>query len=280
MIGGVGFFSIDSQVTEGTKEEKIESLSDFAVLCRTSRQMPAIEKALNDHNIPYQKIGEDLFLRQEPVKSVLDVWRIMLNPGNTFLKSRLLKQPAISEKRLLQLSEMTEGKNLVIKLKFIIDNWFQNHFKDNEIMVTMLMDIAKLYEGNEGAFLHHVLLGSGIDTWKPKTEAVNLMTLHASKGLEFSCVFITGCEENLIPYSLYEKKPADPEEERRLLYVGMTRAKAFLFLTSARRRFLMGREYLQKRSRFLDEIEKELIETEVPQIKNKGKKDKDQLELF
>jgi superfamily I DNA/RNA helicase len=175
---------------------------------------------------------------------------------------------------------MTEGKNLANKLKFIIDNCFQNHFKDNEIILSMLMDTAKLYEGNEEAFLNHVLLGSGIDTWKPKTEAVSLMTLHASKGLEFSCVFITGCEENLIPYSLSEKKPADPEEERRLLYVGMTRAKAFLFLTSARRRFLMGREYLQKRSRFLDEIEKELIETEVPQIKNKGKKDKDQLELF
>jgi superfamily I DNA/RNA helicase len=280
MIGGVGFFSIDSQVANGTKEEEIESLSDFVVLCRISRQMTPIEKALNDHNIPYQKISEDSILKQEPVKSVLDIYRIMSNPGNTFLKSRLLKQLTISEKRLLQLNEMTEGKNLASKLEFIINNCFQNHFKENEIMVTMLMDIAKQYEGNEEAFLQHILLGVGIDTWKPEIEAVSLMTLHASKGLEFNCVFITGCEENLIPYSLSEKKPADPEEERRLLYVGMTRAKNYLFLTSAQRRFLMGREYLQKRSHFLDEIEKELIETEVPQIKNKGKKDKEQLELF
>jgi DNA helicase-2/ATP-dependent DNA helicase PcrA len=144
----------------------------------------------------------------------------------------------------------------------------------------MLMDIAAQYKGKEEEFLEHILIGTGIDSWKPEIEAVNLLTLHASKGLEFSCVFIAGCEENLIPYSLSEKRPADPEEERRLLYVGMTRAMNYLFLTSAQRRFLIGREFIQKRSHFLDEIEKELIEAEIPQIKIKEKKDKDQLELF
>ena len=280
MIGGMGFFSIDSRVAEGAKYEGIESLSDFVVLCRISRQMPPIEKALNDHNIPYQKIGEDSILKQEPVKSVLDVYRIMSNPGNTFLKSRLMKQQTISEKSLMLLKEINNGKDLIGKLEYIINNYFQNQFKEHEIMVILLLDIAEQYKGNEEEFLEHILLGTGIDTWKPKIEAVSLMTLHASKGLEFNCVFIAGCEENLIPYSLSEKKPADPEEERRLLYVGMTRAKNYLFLTSTQRRFLMGKEYSQKRSHFLDEIEKELIEIEVPQIKIKKKKDKDQLELF
>jgi DNA helicase-2/ATP-dependent DNA helicase PcrA len=74
-----------------------------------------------------------------------------------------------------------------------------------------------------------------------KNRSCKSMTLHSSKGLEFSCVFITGCEENLIPISLYEKKTADPEEERRLLYVGMTRAKNYLFLTNARQRLLWAR---------------------------------------
>jgi superfamily I DNA/RNA helicase len=106
------------------------------------------------------------------------------------------------------------------------------------------------------------------------------MTLHASKGLEFNCVFITGCEENLLPYSLFEKSRADPDEERRLLYVGMTRARNYLFLTCARRRFLMGREYFQKRSFFLDQIEKELIEMQDQKIKKTGKKDEEQLNLF
>jgi DNA helicase-2/ATP-dependent DNA helicase PcrA len=280
MIGGMGFFSIDSQVAEGTKDEGIESLSDFAVLCRISRQMPPIEKALKDHNIPYQKIGEDSILKQEPVKTVMDVYRVASNPRNTFLKSRLLKQKIISEKGLLQLMEMIVDKNLVEKLEFIFNNYFLNHFDEQKFIVKMLLDIAEQYEGNEEDFLQHILLGTGIDSWKPKIEAVNLMTLHASKGLEFNCVFITGCEENLIPYSLFEKQHTDPEEERRLLYVGMTRAKNYLFLTTAQRRFLMGMEYFQKRSHFLDEIEKELIETEIPQMKIKEKKDRDQLKLF
>jgi len=280
MIGGMGFFSIDSQIAEGTGYEKIESLSDFVILCRISRQMPVLEKALNDHNIPYQKIDEDSFLKKEPVKSVLDIYRMISNPENYFLKSRLLKQLNISEARLQQVKKTCEGKALKNKLESIISLCFQNQFKENELIHTMLAEIAELYDGDEEAFLQHILLGTEIDSWKPKTEAANLMTLHASKGLEFSCVFITGCEENLIPYSMSEKKPADPEEERRLLYVGMTRAKNYLFLTSARHRFLMGRELFQRRSPFLDEIEKELIETEIPQIRIKEKKDRDQLELF
>ncbi|MCJ7448255.1 MAG: UvrD-helicase domain-containing protein [Bacteroidales bacterium] len=280
MIGGMGFFSIDSQVAEGTKDEGIESLSDFAVLCRISRQMPPIEKALRDHNIPYQKIGEDSILKQEPVKTILDVYRFTSNPGNTFLKSRLVKQKIISEKGLMQLVEMIADKNLVEKLEFIVSNYFRNHIEEHKFMITFLIDIAEQYESNEEDFLQHILLGTGIDSWKPKVEAVNLMTIHASKGLEFNCVFITGCEENLMPYSLFEEQHADPEEERRLLYVGMTRAKNYLFLTSAQQRFLMGREYFQKRSHFLEEIEKELIETEVPQTKIKEKKDREQLKLF
>lgn len=280
LIGGMGFFSIDSDVAGGNPDAEIKSLSDFAVLCRIGRQMPCLEKAFHDHNIPYQKIGEDSFLKQEPVKQVLDVCRAIRNPGNAFLKTRLAKQHNISEKRLQQIPEMTRGKDLPGKLEFIISNFFKNHFKENEYIQTMLMDVAEQYKNNEEGFLEHSLSGTAIDTWKPGTEAVNLMTIHASKGLEFSCVFITGCEENLIPYSLSQKNPADPEEERRLLYVGMTRAKNYLFLTHARRRFLMGMEFFQKRSHFLDEIEKELIETEVAQIKTKDKTDSNQLELF
>jgi superfamily I DNA/RNA helicase len=69
-----------------------------------------------------------------------------------------------------------------------------------------------------------------------------------------------GCEDGLLPYSLFQGQSSDVEEERRLLYVGMTRAKKFLFLCHADRRFLMGREYRLKRSMFLDRIERKLIE--------------------
>lgn len=280
MLGGMGFFSIDSRVAEGDKYENIESLSDFVILCRISRQMPVIEKALNDHNIPYQKIGEESALKQEPIKSVLDIYRIISNPDNTVLKSRLQKQLKISDTRLQQLINVCEGKPLKNKLESIISICFHDQHKENELIHTMLGEIIEQFNGDEDGLLQTILLGAGIDTWKPKTEAVNLMTLHASKGLEFSCVFITGCEENLIPYTLYEKRPADPEEERRLLYVGMTRAKNYLFITHARKRFLIGKELIQTKSHFIDEIEKELIEAESAQIRTKEVKDKDQLELF
>jgi len=194
--------------------------------------------------------------------------------------SRLLKKRVITENSLRQMIESIEGKDPAGKIEVIIKNHFQNHLNKNIAAFSLLMDIAVQYKHNEEEFLLHILTGTGIDTWKPKVEAVNLMTLHASKGLEFNCVFITGCEENLLPYSLFENKPSDPEEERRLLYVGMTRAKNYLFLTSARRRFLMGVEYTPKRSYFLDQIEKELVESDVQQIKTKEKRDRDQLELF
>ncbi len=280
MIGGVGFFSIDSQVARGDQEEEIESLSDFAILCRISTQMPVLEKALKDHNIPYHKIADDPVFKQEPVKSVLDVYRFSLNPKNTVLRSRLLKNRIIAMNELQLLNEMIRDKDLACKLEYIINHYFENQFKDNELLVNLLLETARKYEKNEKDFLQNILLGTGVDTWKPAIEAVNLMTLHASKGLEFNCVFITGCEENLMPYSLFENKHADPEEERRLLYVGMTRAKNYLFLTNARRRFLMGRDYSPRRSYFLDQIENELVETEVAYIKPKGNKDREQLELF
>jgi len=280
MIGGMGFFSIDSQVAEGYKEQGIESLSDFAVLCRIGKQMPVIEKAFKDHNIPYQKVGEDPFFKQKQVRAVLDVYRFATNPENDLLKTRILKQQGMTEYKLMQIIENLSGKTITRKLEHIINDYFQDDLEKHKFMFDRLIELAEPYEGQEENFLQQILLGTGIDTWKPKAEAVNLMTLHASKGLEFNCVFISGCEDNLIPYSLFGKNPVDPNEERRLLYVGMTRATCYLFLTYARRRFLMGKEYHQNRSHFIDQIEKEIIEIEEQIIKRKDKTDDEQLALF
>ena len=100
------------------------------------------------------------------------------------------------------------------------------------------------------------------------------------QGLEFKCVFIVGCEDGIIPYSLFENMKADADEERRLLYVGMTRAKKYLFLTHADKRMLYGRELNLSKSPFLDKIEKDLAEFEKAENKKKDKKDYNQLDLF
>jgi len=122
-------------------------------------------------------------------------------------------------------------------------------------------------------------LGSGADTYSKSAEQVALMTLHAAKGLEFSYVFIVGCEDGLLPYTLFTKGDSDPEEERRLLYVGMTRAKRMLFLSHAKKRNLYGRVFTLPISPFLGSIKEELIKR--GELKKGKKKAKDkQLSLF
>jgi DNA helicase-2/ATP-dependent DNA helicase PcrA len=108
-------------------------------------------------------------------------------------------------------------------------------------------------------FLGEVSLLTDIDTWDEEKNAVTLMTLHNAKGLEFPVVFICGLEEGLFPHASSLDDPAEMEEERRLFYVGVTRAKerAFLSTTSHRRRY--GRGIGTVPSRFLEEIPRELV---------------------
>jgi DNA helicase-2/ATP-dependent DNA helicase PcrA len=109
-------------------------------------------------------------------------------------------------------------------------------------------------------FLEEVSLVSDVDTAEFGRNAVTLMTLHAAKGLEFPVVFVTGLEEGLFPISLATNDRAELEEERRLMYVGMTRAKDRLYLTWARSRYRQGDRTYSIRSRFLDEIDAGLME--------------------
>jgi DNA helicase-2/ATP-dependent DNA helicase PcrA len=109
-------------------------------------------------------------------------------------------------------------------------------------------------------FLLRTALVSDLDAWNEKDNAVTMMTIHAAKGLEFPVVFIVGLEEGLFPHSrsLNSGDPADLEEERRLCYVALTRAKERVYLTYAHRRTIQGMTTSQIPSRFLDEIPGEL----------------------
>ncbi len=111
-----------------------------------------------------------------------------------------------------------------------------------------------------GSFLAHAALEAGDAQADGFEDSVQLMTLHSAKGLEFPLVFITGVEEGLFPHSMSASDPTRLEEERRLCYVGMTRAKRLLYLTHAESRRLHGREDFAMPSRFLRELPAELIE--------------------
>ncbi|MGH7411626.1 MAG: DUF3553 domain-containing protein, partial [Candidatus Methylomirabilis sp.] len=114
-------------------------------------------------------------------------------------------------------------------------------------------------EGLQG-FLDSVALISDIDQYAEGRGTVTLMTLHMAKGLEFPTVFMAGMEEGIFPHAFSMTDERELEEERRLCYVGMTRAKRQLYVTSARQRRLYGSKSFNLPSRFLDEIPPEVLE--------------------
>ncbi len=124
--------------------------------------------------------------------------------------------------------------------------------------------IAKYQEETEdptlAGFLEEVALYTDIDNYDPNADAVVLMTLHSAKGLEFPVVFIPGMEEGIFPGMQSIYNPAECEEERRLAYVGITRARKRLYLCCAGERMLFGRTNRNRQSRFLEEIPAGLVE--------------------
>jgi uncharacterized protein (TIGR00375 family) len=285
MMGGLRFFSMDSSITQGNRMAGIESLSDFVVLCRVRAQLEALEKAFNDHTIPYQVVGDTPFFQREPVKSVIDILKLSRNPGNDFIREQLVNRRVVTPIQLSSLLESLPVRDSVgAAVRLIVETCFQDMESGNGPVFRRLFQLIGPYDvsGNGGfeAFLKFAVLGTAVDTYSPNLENVALMTLHAAKGLEFKCVFIVGCEDGILPYSLFEQRACDPGEERRLLYVGMTRARKFLFLSHAERRYLGGREYQLQRSPFLDNIEKELIELSHQGRKKLEKKEPVQRSLF
>ena len=122
--------------------------------------------------------------------------------------------------------------------------------------------------GGLGEFLERVALVSDADQVAQKGGSVALMTLHTCKGLEYPVVFIAGMEEGLFPHNRSQGSPSEIEEERRLLYVGMTRARRLLYLTNTLSRELFGTRQESRPSRFLAEIDPSLIRRAGPPPRN------------
>jgi DNA helicase-2/ATP-dependent DNA helicase PcrA len=138
--------------------------------------------------------------------------------------------------------------------------------------------ITKTFEEREGLvsledFLLETTLVSDVEEYKDDPNRVSLMTVHSVKGLEFNHVFVVGMEEGIFPHMNSLMENSELEEERRLCYVAITRAKDDLHLVNARRRTLFGKEQINPVSRFLSEIPKDLMESnakeELPQHEEK-----------
>ncbi len=143
-----------------------------------------------------------------------------------------------------------------------------------------LMATAAAHHRDAAAFLDAIALDADPDVCAANVQKVSLMTLHAAKGLEFPVVFIMGCEEGLIPYQRAGGDDVDVDEERRLFYVGMTRAKSQLVLSWSKKRTLYGNTLERKRSPFVSDIESRLLKRETPIYKKKKREGQVQLGLF
>ncbi len=246
LAGGFRFFSIDSDVTDGYEDGHETSLSDIVVLCRTKAIMPALTKAFIHHAIPYEIIDNQPFYKEKPVSQILDIYKVLNNSNYGQLKD-------INAELINRINISNTSEQVITDIVHALPDTDTKN-KD----VKRLMEMAKKYP-NHDDFMQNIVLGINEDFYSYKINNVRIMTLHASKGLEFEHVFIAGCEDKLLPFSLYKNMQGDYDEERRLFYVGMTRSKKYLYLTHAKKRKIRGVSYQMSPSPFLEVIKRELL---------------------
>ena len=150
----------------------------------------------------------------------------------------------------------------------------------NEEVFKDILSLSKAFGSNSFDFVSAIQLKTDEDIYNPQAERVSLMTMHAAKGLEFKVVFIAGCENGFLPFHNYGNRQADVEEERRLFYVSITRAKEQLFITHAKKRRIYGQLKHREISPFISDIEERLRKHEKNISIKRQKKDQIQLSLF
>lgn len=253
---------------------EIERLKDscpyekIAVLYRTNAQSRAIEESFLHYSIPYVLIGGTRFYERREVKDVLSYLRLLINPLDELARERILKigkrKWDLFKSAYDELKINVEEKPTLSLMESIFEKtgYLDQYSADDEEDYARLENIKELksvasHFSHITEFLQQVaLVESEYSEGEKKRKAhegVRLMTLHQAKGLEFAIVFIVGVEEGILPHSRATEDYFQMEEERRLFYVGITRAQDKLHISYAKRRFLYGRRGEGVRSRFLGE---------------------------
>jgi DNA helicase-2/ATP-dependent DNA helicase PcrA len=276
--------------------------SEIAVLYRENFQSRAIEEAFLHTQIPYRVLGTRFFERKE-VKDTLSYLRAAMNPKSRVDILRIVSTPprgigkVTLEKMLVGLddelpkaaqSKVATFREMLVRIgkgigmlpaseavRYALEeSGLEKHFKGREDEDERLGNIRELVnfatkyddatppEGVE-KLLEEAALQSDQDELTEEKAAVSLMTVHASKGLEFDAVFVTGLEQGLFP-STREDEKRDPEEDRRLFYVALTRAKKRLYLSFAGERMKYGSREFTIPSEFIDDIDARLIQEAAP----------------
>ena len=277
LLGGASFHSLDTGRADGHAGGKL-ALADMAVLYRTDAQAVAIGQALTRAGLPFQKRSHDLLGRRAAVSDILREMSAVAEAG-TGVAARL--RAAVH-----RLAARPPGGRAT-------GEWPSRGDGPSPVDVLaageVLAPLARRCGDDFERFLTEIALGAEADALDPRADAVTLLTIHAAKGLEFSVVFLAGCERDLLPLWL-PGKPADGgtaqgnastarrtggtaqrtgrtdvAEERRLLFVAMTRARSHLFLTCAARRRRHSTVTLTGPSPFLASIDSGLLDRGAPE---------------
>ena len=230
-------------------------------------------------NVPKRGIGDKYIsdLEEKSRKLNISMFDAIDDNKGTQFKNIILKLQKDSEN--LSLTELVDK---VLNETGMKEELMQDESLENELRLDNLNEFKSItasFEGRTGDisisdFLEEISLVADIEEHKVSDDAITLMTLHSAKGLEFKVVFIVGMEDGIFPHQNSFTETGGLEEERRLCYVGITRAKEKLYLSNARKRMLYGKENLTIPSRFLKEIPSELIEETSASVKSEKKIDK------
>lgn len=307
LIGGTSLFSIDSQRVMDTAVQSSLTFGDFCVLLRAKSLAPPLLEALSRSGIPHQTIADESFAqsdlfhfinasfqaaqktpRQSHALLKLEAfYSIDREQGNGDSPSSPLINPLKSWEQLPENHPLRTDLSALQQapharwMEVVLQNAEKTESVKSMLTASIrkkLIELTRPFGDEVDRTLDVLSLQKEIDSWDQRADRVHVMTLHASKGLEFPVVFIMGCEDDIIPFRLYGQI-SDPDEERRLLFVGMTRAQRLLYLSHARSRLIQGQKKMHSPSRFLSAISEDLLQRDQPD-KMGQRKSVRQLKLF
>lgn len=266
IVGGIKFY----------QRKEVKDLVAYLKVIANPNDFVSLERIINE---PKRSIGDATIGKWIYAARELGINPIEAGLGGKLLNSGLAKQKIEAISKFSEfVVRMQEAKTRISLADFLEKVLRESGYEDmlfkdgteGEMRlenVRELISVAQKYDENKedyadtlSAFLEEVALASDVDNVDQNQAAVHLMTMHSAKGLEFPVVFIVGLEEGILPHSRSLLEYSEMEEERRLMYVGLTRAKEKIYLLFTRQRTLYGSTQMNSPSRFLEDIPEKLVE--------------------
>jgi superfamily I DNA/RNA helicase len=273
MLGGASFHAFDAGTVDGRDRAQHQlSFADFAVLYRTAGQAGAIADALGKRGFPVQRRSHSRLADMAGVPEILAA----LAAGGGGVAERL--RAAVDAALAFAVAGPAFGPAVAPGAE--ADRARAQTLAAIRAAAEVLAPLAARCDDDLDRFLDELALGAEVDTWDPRADRISLLTLHASKGLEFPVVFIAGCDDGLLPLRPWSGAVADYAEERRLLFVGMTRATTRLILLTAAKRSVRGTIVKCSPSPYLASIDPALLDRREGAARARRRDQAQQVKLF